>query len=127
MLERVGAKSRDLRDSSGAWGCPVHALSACVSPTLVGLPSRGDTSIPALTLLSTHSHLAQPHLPLVAQPSKSRPSAATLPRPRSPCTVGHSALVGTAEWVWQPWSCFPLEVAVSDCQSHQPWGLLGVS
>lgn len=43
-------------------------------------------------------------------------------RPRTLRSGGGSTRwVGTAEWLWQPRPCFPLEaVAVSDCQGQQP-------
>ena len=73
---RAGARranSLDLRDSSAAWGCLVHALSACVSQTLLLSPARGDTSVPAFTLLSRASAWHSLTRPLCPEQPRSPP------------------------------------------------------
>ena len=94
---RAGARranSPDLRDSSAAWGCLVHALSACVSQTLLLSPPRGDTSVPAFTLLSHTRAWYSLTRPLCPEQTRTPPRLLGLALPDK---AGQSTPVGTAE------------------------------
>lgn len=81
---RAGARranSPDLRDSSAAWGCLVHALFACVSQTRLLSSTQGDTSVPAFTLLAHTSAWHSLTRPLCPEQPRSLPRLSGLSLP----------------------------------------------
>lgn len=107
-------------DSSVARGCLVHTHSVCV-------PRRYFCHRPEVIPAFPRSHFCRTLEPGTA------PLAIGLHSPLCPeqiftpprlsglallYKVGRGTPVGTAEWLWQPWLPFPLEmVALSDCHS----------